>query len=179
MLRAAILFVLLAHASFAARVLVLNSYHQGYEWTDAQVQGILKQFKTHPAHPDVFIDYLDARRIDRALDSAYAQTLATRYAGKTIDVVIATDDYAIQFILSRPELFPGARLVFSGANEHGTSSAYLRRDWGREIVGVLETIDLLATVEVALSAHPGTENVVTIGEADDASYVEDIVRGSS
>ena len=176
MLRAAILFVLLAHASFAARVLVLNSYHQGYEWTDAQVQGILKQFKTDPAHPDVFIDYLDARRIDRALDSAYAQTLATRYAGKTIDVVIATDDYAIQFILSRPELFPGARLVFSGANEHGTSSAYLRRDWGREIVGVLETIDLLATVEVALSAHPGTENVVTIGEADDASYVEDIVR---
>jgi PAS domain S-box-containing protein len=73
-------------------------------------------------------------------------------------------------------LFPGARLVFSGANEHEGSSAYLRKDWGREVAGVLETIDLAATIEVALSAHPGTKNVVTIGDADDSTYVEDITR---
>src|SRR3954454_4260248 len=54
--------------SFWRRVLIINSYNQGYEWTDAQVEGILAALKT-AAH-EVYVEYLDNRRFGNSvLDS--------------------------------------------------------------------------------------------------------------
>ena len=48
------------------RVLILNSYHQGYGWSDGELRGVIKAL--HRQHPTLLpaIEYLDWRRFPLA-----------------------------------------------------------------------------------------------------------------
>lgn len=61
-----------------ARILVLNSYNQGSEWTDDQMAGIRAGFKEAGRHPNFFIEYLDAKR---HTDSEYLDLMERGYSG--------------------------------------------------------------------------------------------------
>jgi len=173
-LRTALAFLFVTHTVFAARVLLLNSYHQGYEWTDVQVQGILTAIKSNSSEHEVYVEYLDARRTVVESQDDLAAMFAKKYEGRPPDVVIATDDIAIHFLLDRPSLFSKAPIIVSGANDHRDSSRYLHADHGREIAGVLETFDPIGTINVALALQPQTKNIVTVGEIDDVDYASAI-----
>jgi hypothetical protein len=44
------------------KVLVLHSYHQGFEWTDNITRGIQSVFKDNQTETDLVFDYLDTKR---------------------------------------------------------------------------------------------------------------------
>lgn len=52
---------LLAHDG-THHVLLLNSYHQGYYYTNAAVSGIMREFFQSDLATEVFIEYLDVKR---------------------------------------------------------------------------------------------------------------------
>ena len=162
------------HTAFAARVLLLNSYHQGYEWTDSQVQGILTAVKSDSSEHEVYVEYLDARRGMVESQDDLAALYAKKYEGRAPDVIIATDDIAIHFLLNLPSLFPNTPIIVSGANDHRDSSRYLRENHGRQIAGVLETFDPIITINAALALQPQTKNIVTVGEIDEVEYASSI-----
>jgi PAS domain S-box-containing protein len=144
-------------------VLVLNSYHQGYEWTDGMVEGIRQAVSNDAPDALVYVEYMDSKRFWSGQDGIHAERLAALYRLKygplEPDVIVTTDDNAFQFILRRrEELFPGVPVVFCGVNEFAPGMIA-----GREgITGVVEKLDQEATIDLALSLSPQAKRVALI-----------------
>ena len=49
-------------ASGPRNVLILNSYHQGMDWTDGEVSGIREALNPRDA-PQIHIEYMDSKRL--------------------------------------------------------------------------------------------------------------------
>lgn len=98
-------------------VLILNSYHQGYKWTDDETQGAIAGLD--PARNDfkVVIEYMGTKW---AYAEPYFEQLRRTYKYKfhkiRFDMIIATDDDAFNFLKrNRNELFPNVPVVFCGS----------------------------------------------------------------
>lgn len=159
----AVLFVLflwsIAYApSFAVEpnknILVLNSYHAGFEWTDDVLKGIHSVFKRND-RTDLFIEFMDTRRFDKKKYLEIVNTyLASKYVNDTetkIDLIICSDDNALDFLLAnRREFFPGIPIVFCGVNPYNEGRIPLQAG----ITGVIEQADIPSTLRIALSVRP-------------------------
>jgi ABC-type uncharacterized transport system substrate-binding protein len=153
-----------AHAD-TKRVLVLNSYHKGYHWTDRIMAGIHSVFDEQE-DVELFINYMDAKRISdethyRLLRDLYKH----EYRSQEMDVIIATDDHALDFLLQyREELFPGVPIVFNGINDYQPS-----RIAGHELItGLAETYDVPGTLDLMLRLHPKTKQIAVVSDATGA-----------
>ena len=99
-------------------VLVLNSYHPQYTWTEELVRGVRDELQGIPPE-NLHIEFMDARRM--VDDEQYLDLLAAVYRHKyqrfRPDVIISSDDSALNFLLQRRDaLFPGVPVVFCGIN---------------------------------------------------------------
>ena len=78
------------------------------------------------------------------------EVFSIKYAGEHFDAIIVSDDDAFNFALkSRPQLFPGVPIIFCGINDLGEDELAVGN-----LTGVIESFDLLGTVDVALKLHP-------------------------
>ncbi|MFT3848165.1 MAG: EAL domain-containing protein [Propionivibrio sp.] len=147
-------------AAFGERhVLILNSYHQGMDWTDGQVAGVREGLDGKDT-VQFHIEYMDAKRLtDRAhLDNLY-RLFAHKYRGARLDAIVSTDNDAFDFLRRyRDELFPGVPVVFSGVNWFQDEQISALSDF----TGVVESADHAATAALMLRLHPGTARIVAI-----------------
>lgn len=140
-------------------VLILNSYHQGMDWTDGQIAGVREGL--NGAHPVQFhIEYMDSKRLT---DAAHLENLhrlfSHKYRGVRLDAIVSTDNDAYDFLRRyRDELFPGVPVVFSGVNWFQDEQISALSDF----TGVVESADHAATVALMLRLHPGTGRIVAI-----------------
>ncbi len=144
------------------QVLVINSYHQGYKWTDEIVAGITDQLMAEQDNVMLSVEYMDTKRL---LDEAYLQKLYDLYAYKfqaqSFDVILTSDDNAFNFVRAhRDTLFPGTPVVFCGVNYF--DPAVLEGDTG--FTGVNETADIKATLDLMLKLHPKTKQIVIVND---------------
>ena len=142
-------------------VLYLNSYHHGYQWSDSQHDGIRATLNNSPYKIDLQVEYLDAKRFNTPpVIQGLLEVFTIKYADEHFDAIIVSDDDAFNFALkSRPQLFPGVPIIFCGIND-------LREDalaMGN-LTGVIESFDLLGTVDVALKLHPEKRRMVVVGD---------------
>lgn len=175
---ALLLFSGCASGDALRHVLLLNSYHQGYAWTDDIVRGASDVLLAKASPIDIDVEYRDSRRHEEtAADYAFALFLQSKFAHLQPDVILASDGAAVEFLLHyRPELFPKVPVVFCGVNEYHGSSAYISanpaaRPW---LAGVLEQIDIEDTIKIALRMRPQTRSIITIGETDEVQYARDL-----
>ena len=141
-------------------ILVLNSYHRGYSWSDNEMDGIIETFRRSGWKILHRIEYLDCKQFpgmdhfDRMRD-----LLQEKYRGRKFPVVIAADNPALEFALRyRPRLFPGAAVVFCGIN--GFTPDMIRGY--RNVTGVAERLNALGTMSLAMKLHPWTREVVVV-----------------
>ena len=142
------------------RVIILNSYHPGYTWSDEEVEGVLREL--HRVYPDLSpaIEYLDTKRF---LSDAHLvrvkDHLAAKYRGQKFDLVIALDNPALKMVLAhRPELFSGTPVVFTGINDFKPDMVA-----GQEkVTGVAEKPDIEGTLKIALALHPETTEIFVV-----------------
>ena len=178
----AILLILLApQTSIAERIkksiLYLNSYHHGYQWSDSIHDGIRETLDGSPYKIDLQVEYLDAKRYntDPVIQSLLA-VFQQKYAGEHFDAVIVSDDDAFNFALqARPRLFPGVPIVFCGIND--LDDEELAKG---NLTGVVESFDLLGTVDVVLRLHPEKQRMIVVGDDSTAgraikNQIEDLV----
>jgi len=142
------------------RVLVLNSYHKGYAWTDKLIKGIETVMNTSEIPVSLHIEYMDTKRIS---DEKHYKNLFELYRHKLVprkfDLIISSDDNAFRFLLKyRSELFPGIPIVFCGLNRFKDSMLVGQDD----ITGVVEGIDFKGTIDLALELQPNIKNVVVV-----------------
>jgi len=159
----------LPQASDEARqpVLVVNSYHHGLSWTDDIVTAIRSRLigpeSDVAGDVELYIEYMDTKRL--TFDDAYAEKLFQMYREKyrevAFEVIIVSDNNAFEFMRQyHDQLFPDVPVVFCGVN-------FLQPEdlEGYEMfTGVVEEVDIAATLEVALALHPQTEQIVVVND---------------
>jgi ABC-type uncharacterized transport system substrate-binding protein/two-component sensor histidine kinase len=134
------------------KVLLLNSYHPEYTWTDDFTKGIESQLKI-PLEPEwLYIEYLDGRRmID---NEKYFESLVTfykyKYANVKFDAIISCDDYALEFLMKhREDVFHGTPVIFGGINDLSKTEKldYTQYTGVFEGLPVIENLDLIIKVQ--------------------------------
>lgn len=164
------LFVYLPPISFASaearikvkkNVLILNSYHQGYKWTDDETQGAIAGLDPVRNDFKVAIEYMGTKW---AYDEPYFEQLRRTYKYEfqklRFDMIIATDDDAFNFLKrNRDELFSNTPVVFCGVNWFKPESVPAGF---KGFTGVNEDADIPATLDLMLNLHPGTKKVYVV-----------------
>jgi two-component system cell cycle sensor histidine kinase/response regulator CckA len=149
-------------SNYAKKVLVVHSYHQGYLWTEEINQGIQDFFSKAQPGCDLFVEYLDSKRHPQdEIFPIMAELLASKYKDIRPDVIITTDDSALDFMLEQRErLFPGVPLVFCGLNDYTP-----QRIKGHKLcTGVAENFNLAGTLGLMLGLHPKANTVVVVSD---------------
>ena len=169
MLRIIILLVLflspMSALATSPNVLVLHSYHPGLSWTDTLNTGIRETFRTEMPQALLWVEYLDTKRnTDTSYLSLQAALLRHKLADSVFNLIIATDNDALDFVLEyRDSIFRGAAVVFCGVNDFRPEQLRGQKD----ITGLAENPAFVETMRTALSLHPDTSEFVIIG-ADQA-----------
>ena len=141
-------------------VLIINSYHKGYKWSDDIVKGIEDHLQG-----DLFsirTEYMDTKRI---ADSRYLDELAQiyryKFAHTPFDLVISSDDTAFNFVREHHDtLFQKAPVMACGLNAFDPEKdmwPYLR-------AVVPERYDIKGTLNAALMIHPETDIIYVIND---------------
>jgi signal transduction histidine kinase len=143
-----------------SRILVLNSYHPFYSWSDNEVSGIVEAIGKYRPGSEPVVEYLDCKFFPEMDHFTYLKDLlAFKLRTIRVPIIITVDNPALDFALKyRDELFPGVPIVFCGINGYEPSLIAGRR----AITGVAELLDVRGTVELMLRIHPGTREIVLI-----------------
>ena len=150
-----------ARIEMKKNVLILNSYHQGYKWTDDETRGAIAGLDPVRNDIKVVTEYMGTKW---AYAEPYFEQLRSTYRYKfqniRFDLIIATDDDAFNFLKrNRDELFPNTPVVFCGVNwfKPGSVPAGFKG-----YTGVNEDVDIPATLDLMLNLHPGARKVFVV-----------------
>ena len=134
-------------------VLVIHSYHDGYEWTDGQAAGIAESLAALAPDTEQEVYYLDWKRHpDPAGLDQLAALILRRHGRGAVKAIVTTDDAALGFGLHLRDIEYGAIPLI-----HGGVLPVAARDLivGRpETVGVTEVKDIPGTIALAMAADP-------------------------
>jgi len=142
------------------QVLLLNSYHPGYLWGDGIEDEIRSKLNDSGKNIELSVEYLDTKR-NPGLEhlDILAESLAIKYQNFQYDLVITSDNNATDFaIKNRNRLFPDIPIVFCGYNDFSPEDIADVEN----ITGVNESVEILNTIELALSMHPSSRKLVFI-----------------
>jgi len=96
------------------KILLINSYHQGYAWTDSLTSGIIKASKLHP-ELNLYIESLNSKQFGNSKFEIEKEYFKKKYEGIVFDGVMVTDNDALDFAFQYDqELFPNVPVVFTG-----------------------------------------------------------------
>lgn len=143
-----------------AKVLILNSYHLGNSYSDQEMAGIKSVL---PANTEYSVEFMDSKKISGNRDYLMLlyRSYQLKYQSTRFDIIFSLDDDAFHFLLNyHDELFPDTEVVFCGLNRYEES---LTADQPL-FTGVVETIDFIETVELALELHPDTQQIYVIND---------------
>jgi len=170
-----IISALPAAAEHGSKVLVLHSYHQGYLWTDMIQEGLSRSLSQQFPQVEIYVEYMNTKRHSaEILAKSLRELYTTLYRNVDFDVIVASDNNALDFLLQyREELFPGVPVVFCGINDFFNYSL----DPAANYTGVREDLDIVSTIALAQKLHPGTQKVALITDVTETALINlDLAR---
>ena len=149
-----------------ARVLILNGtdpYLPAYLEIDSAMRASLAKKAERPVV--YFSEPLDAQRFQvEAFEPELISLLKKKYAGIRVDVVVAISQRALEFFnRSGAQIWPGARLVFSGWPGEVPASKELPPG-ARAVIARQE---MAATIAIARRLQPNARRILVISGASD------------
>lgn len=158
---ALIFFASTTDAGQKKSILILNSYHQGYKWTDDETRGALDGFGAFRDDSKIYIEYMGTKW---AYDQRYFEQLRNTYKHKfkniKFDVIIVTDSDAFNFLQRyRDELFATTPVVFCGVNWFAPEAV---KAGFTGYTGVNEDADIKMTIDLMLQLHPQTKRIYVV-----------------
>jgi len=143
-----------------SKVLIINSYHRGFMWSDEIVSEIERVILEDDPAADIRIEYMDTRHHpDSAYLDHWISLLRRKYYQASLDLIITIDNGAYEFLLKyHDRFFPGVPAVFCGLNDFVPGDT----DTARWYTGVAEVRDLEGTIEMMRHLHPAAKNIYTV-----------------
>ena len=153
-------------AAETPRILVLNSYHNGYDWSDDETRGLTAALTKALPGVTLYFEYLDAKKFPRKTHfPRLAGYYEEKYRGMKFDALVVMDNAALEFATRyRSRLFPGIPLLFCGINDYVPSML----SGMSPITGVAELQDSPGTLEMALKQFPATREVFILHDYTDS-----------
>jgi ABC-type uncharacterized transport system substrate-binding protein len=153
-----------AEENIKKHILILNSYHQGYTWTDDVIKGIKSVLDD--SENVIRIEYMDTKVIkDKEHLKNLYELYKHKYKDSKFDVILASDNDAYEFLkLYHEELFPDTPIIVCGLNEY---DQYITRS-DNLFTGISENVDVKGTIYLAMQLHPNIENIYVI--SDNSSF---------
>lgn len=144
-------------------ILVINSYHRGFVWSDRIIKGMENVFKDSNINLNVL--YMDSKRInsEEYLDSL-AQTYHTQLRRYKYDLIVAIDNFAYNFICKRyNQLNLKQNIYFIGLERYNTKLAK-KFNLFEKTSGIKEKRELEANVAIAKRIFPDLEKIYIIND---------------
>jgi len=153
-----VLLVLLCSFSFpvlAKKILVIESYHSGYEWTVGYKKALRDALE--PEHELVFFE-MDTKRIKKSRISTKAELAWLTYKEQMPDLVILTDDNALKYLGHR---FASTQtpVVYLGINNNPRN--YIPQG-SKNITGVLERPLIKRSIMSITEIIPSTKKILVL-----------------
>ena len=141
-------------------LLYLNSYENGYQWSDTILEGIKSVINQSKMKIDLYIEYMDTKiRYNQNVEKYLFAIYAHKYRHVNFDAIIVSDNNGFDFYRKfHNELFPGVPTVFCGVNDFAPQSI----KGMAQITGVVESFDIKENLELAQRFHPGRKRFVVI-----------------
>ncbi len=141
-------------------MLYLNSYENGYQWSDTILEGIKSVTNSSGMNIDLHIEYMDTKiRYDRMVKNYLFAIYAHRYRNVKFDIIIVSDNNGFDFYRQfQDELFPGVPTIFCGVNDFSPQ-------WIKgmpQVTGVVESFDIKENLELAQKFHPERKRFVVV-----------------
>ncbi len=138
------------------KVLILNSYHQRYHWSNAIMDGVKNVFDNEE-NLELYIEYMDSKRyVDQPYFTQLKHFYKNKYEHTKFDAILSADDNALNFLLTnRDSLFSEIPVVFCGINDFNES----RIEGKTGYTGICESYDEAGTLNMVLDLHPKINQV--------------------
>ncbi len=148
------------HAGPEPSILVLNSYHPGYPWSDREIEGFREGLRERWPNLAPRLEHLDGKRFqDSATREALEGFLRFKYRALRLDLLVAFDEPAIRLAIGlRRTLFPEVPFLFAGLYDPAMLPLFAVQGG----TGVMASIDIEGTLRLALDLHPDARRVFVL-----------------
>lgn len=151
-----------------SKIVVINSYHEGYVWSDGVIDGVKRTLEPHGI--SVRVLHMDSKRNpsdDHLLKVAH--DIMVEIESWSPDVIIASDDNACRYIIAPYYNGDDTPVVFCGVNWDASEYNFTRRN----ITGMIEVAHFMPLVlklkRYALGERIGFISVDLITEHKEAN----------
>ncbi len=144
------------------QVLIIQSYHSGFLWTDNVNNGIKSTLKQYDSNIRIRTEFLDTKRFTSPqFKENLKMMLKYKYEDSTFDVVIVADNNAFEMVKElRDTVFEDTPIVFCGLNYFEPSQLGDMKN----VTGVREKIVSLENFELIKKIHKNVEKIIVINE---------------
>ena len=145
--------------NYSKKVLLLNSYHQGYSWTDRLTGSILDKFIERDVNVQVHIENMDTKRIlnKETWFESLEQKLSA-YPKGYLDLIIASDDNAVYSLYKIGHKYHTVPIVYCGVS----MDLARHSDTCSMFIGVEEYLPFKENIELGLKLFPETEHIAIV-----------------
>ncbi len=173
-----LIFTLLQVYLFANNsVLIINSYHKGYQFSDSIVNGIEKKLYSK-LDIDVNILYMDSKRVT---SQEYYENLENLYRvqlkNRNYDLIIAIDRFAYDFVLSVCDKFFKDKPLFAVGIENFSIEKAEKYGVSNRVSALLERRDLKANLAMIKRLMPTIKKLYIINDkSPNALHTEPLIN---
>ncbi len=142
------------------RVLLLNSYHEGYLWTDQITDGLIDRLASDSL--SLHIEYMDSKRhVGSDYQVLLRNILIAKHRKTRYDIVITTDNFAFEFYKSYGEqIFGDSPLICCGVNYLTFNDMYRLKN----ATGISEEVNLVDNFRLIKQLHPAVNRILVISD---------------
>jgi PAS domain S-box-containing protein len=153
------------------QVLILNSYHPTYAWTQNITRGALSVLDAM-GDVEVNIEFMDSKKVfTPEYATQLSEVYAKKYGSMRFDLILSSDDDALNFLKAyRDKLFPGVPVVFCGVNSFEDA----RIEGFSNVTGVNEEQDFDKNLEWIARIRPSTKQIVFV--VDESATSQGAIR---
>lgn len=141
-------------------VLIFDSYHEGFDWSDTLLSVLKSELKKSDLSDiGIYMEHLDSKRF-RIDDSSHFRFLSSKYQSVHFKLIIACDNYSLDLLLKYDTLlFRGIPVVFTGINNY---SDQMIENKERIFTGITESHDIEKNLQLIAKLQPEVRQVLVI-----------------
>jgi len=173
-----IIYFLLSTFLFAnSSILIISSYHKGYEFSDNIISGLEKELYKHQ-DIDFNLLYMDAKRIT---SDEYFKNLKNLYKvqlqSRNYDLVIAIDRFAYDFVLQNYHEFFLDEAVLAVGIENFSSIKAKKYGVENKVSALIEKRDLSSNVKLIEMIIPTVKKLYVLNDKSiNAKHTEPLIK---
>lgn len=158
-------------------ILIINSYHKGYEWSDSVVKGLEKTLSSKE-NIDTNILYMDSKRIT---SNEYYENLKNLYKvqlkKRKYDLVVAIDRFAYDFVLNYyDDFFTNEQILAVGIENYNKDNT-LKYNLENKVSALLEKRDLKSNVKLIQKIIPSIKKIYIVNDKSlNAKHTEPLIK---